>query len=160
MDTVLNITYWEGPLCNGKSPFIFYLPFLNKHLYPLLEKNETACITKVELIYLRAWNYLCLKREEDRKKSETCLMQQTELIFSLFGCSCGIGCQVIFQIVMLSCLGCFSPCYLFIQFVILAEYFMLVWIAQLPSRISVGWREDFFIFYVNVTFLKNKRQTA
>lgn len=40
MDTVLDITYLEGPLCNGRSPFIFYLQFFNKHLYPSLEEKK------------------------------------------------------------------------------------------------------------------------
>lgn len=72
MGIALIITYWKGSLCNGKSLFIFYLQFLNKYLW---RKNEIACITKVEPIYLRAWNYLCLKREEEKKKkSEPCLM--------------------------------------------------------------------------------------
>lgn len=67
MDIVLITTYWKGSPCSEKSLFIFYLQFLNKHLYSLLKKkNETACITQVELIYFRAWNYLCLKREEER----------------------------------------------------------------------------------------------
>lgn len=37
---------------------------------------------------------------------------------------------------------------------------MFVRTAQLPSRISVGWREDFFIFYVSVAPKKKKKKPA
>lgn len=48
------------------SVYILFTIFKQTSIFSFEEKNETACITQVELIYFRAWNYLCLKGEEER----------------------------------------------------------------------------------------------